>query len=465
MRLAAGVALLLWAMHPAAAQTTPQREAAPQARHQGAGAVRPKAAAPSRRKGAPPIRNAGAPAREAALPLEEQLALQLDLAWAGELSGVVDGEPNERTTAAIKTFQRSRKLKETGVLNPQERALLAAAARARQTRVGWRMIDDPVTGARLGIPSKEVSINTPGKSGNRWSTAQGQVQIETFRIRDPGTTLALVHEQQRKEPATRRLAVNLLRADHFVLAGMQGLKRFYVRAQIRDGEVRGLTILFDQATEPVMEPVAVVMTATFVAFPGLDGLAQGGQPPRRKVEYGTGIVVSSYGHVLTSRDLTDGCRAIVIGGQGDADRQAEDPQGLALLRLYGAAGLVPVAFSAAAGKPSEVTLIGIADPQSQDGGGAVSAISGRLTSELVEPAPRTGFSGGAVLDTQGRLIGVVLLRSPRDDAGGPASTRAVVVSAVAARAFLERHQLPPATATAGVAAARASLVRVICVRS
>jgi peptidoglycan hydrolase-like protein with peptidoglycan-binding domain len=244
MRLTAGVALLLWAIHTAAAQTTPQREAAPQARDQGP--VRPKAAAAPRQKGAPPARKAGVPAREAALPLEERLAMQLDLAWAGELSGFVDGEPNERVTAAIKAFQRSRKLKETGVLNPQERALLAAAAKARQARVGWRLIDDPVTGARLGIPSKEVSVNTPGKSGNRWSTAQGQVQIETFRIREPGTTLALVHEQQRKEPATRRLAVNLLRTDYFVLAGMQGLKRFYVRAQIRDGEVRGLTVLFDR---------------------------------------------------------------------------------------------------------------------------------------------------------------------------------------------------------------------------
>jgi S1-C subfamily serine protease len=213
-----------------------------------------------------------------------------------------------------------------------------------------------------------------------------------------------------------------------------------------------------------MEPAAVAMAATFVAFPGLEGLAQGGQPARRKVEYGTGIVVSSDGHVLTSRDLTDGCHAIVVGGQGDADRQAEDAQGLALLRLYGAPGLVPAAFSAETARAAEVTLVGIADPQSQDGGGAVSAIPGRLTSELVEPA-KPGFSGGAVLDTRGRLIGVVLLRSPRSGAGGgPAAPQAVVVPAGAARAFLDRHKLPPAPATAGLAAARASLVRVICVR-
>jgi len=87
-------------------------------------------------------------------------------------------------------------------------------------------IDDPVSGARLGLPIKQVPNKSQGKAGTRWASAQGQVQVETFRIREPGTTLALVYEQQKKEPSTRKLEVNLFKPELFILSGMQGLKKF-----------------------------------------------------------------------------------------------------------------------------------------------------------------------------------------------------------------------------------------------
>ena len=298
-------------------------------------------------------RAASSPAatRDAATPLSDRLAMQLDLAWTGDYNGLINGELNEKTTTAIKAFQRNRKFKESGVLNTQERALLAAAAKAKQAQVGWSMVEDAATGARLGIPTKQVPNKSQTKSGTRWSSAQGQVQVETFRIREPGTTLASVYEQQKKEPSTRKLETNLLRSDFFLLSGMQGLKRFYARADFKDGEVRGMTVLYDQATENIMDPAAVVMASAFTAFPSVSGVAQIGSAPKRKVEYGTGIVVSDAGHILTDRALTDGCNVIVVGGYGDAGREAEDRAAeLALLRVYGVADLVPAAFASGGAK-------------------------------------------------------------------------------------------------------------------
>ena len=258
----------------------------------GEGTVRTAASAARKRPPATPR-----PPRDtySPVPAADLVAIQFDLAWTGDYNGLINGESNDKTAAAIKTFQRNRKFKETGVLNPQERALLAAAAKSKQTQVGWSMVDDPVTGTRLGIPAKQVPVKSQTKTGTRWASAQGQIQVETFRIREPGTTLAVVFEQQKKEPPTRKLAVNLLRGDFFILSGMQGLKRFYVRAEIKDGEVRGMTVLYDQATDTIMDPVVVVMSSAFTPFPGVAGVAQIGPPPKRKVEYGTGIVVSAAG--------------------------------------------------------------------------------------------------------------------------------------------------------------------------
>src|SRR3954468_23606218 len=213
MRVVAAVLVLLLAALPAGAESdiSPTGATAEpaartdkfrnQATTASEGATQLAAAAVRKRAPTPP-----GPARDTATPLADRLALQFDLAWSGDYNGLVNGEINDKTTAAIKTFQHDRKFKETGVLNTEERALLAAAAKAKQAQVGWSLVDDPVTGARIGLPTKQVPNKSQTKSGTRWSSAQGQVQVETFR-----PTLSAIYEQQKKEPATRKLEVNFLR--------------------------------------------------------------------------------------------------------------------------------------------------------------------------------------------------------------------------------------------------------------
>ncbi len=59
-----------------------------------------------------------------------------------------------------------------------------------------------------------------------------------------------------------------------MVSGTQGLKKFYVRAFAKDGEVRGLTILYDQAMEGTMDPMVVAMSNAFVPFRKLRGRQQ-----------------------------------------------------------------------------------------------------------------------------------------------------------------------------------------------
>ena len=71
----------------------------------------------------------------------------------------------------------------------------------------------------------------------------------------------------------------MVKPDFFVLSGMQGLKKFYVRGAYKDAEVRVLTILYDQATEGTMEPVVIAMSSAFSPFPA--GAAGAGAAPER----------------------------------------------------------------------------------------------------------------------------------------------------------------------------------------
>jgi peptidoglycan hydrolase-like protein with peptidoglycan-binding domain len=400
-----------------------------------------------------------------ALGQAERLALQSDLAWVGQYNGAISGDVSERMVNAIKEFQKSRGGKPTGVLNPQERGILADTARKKQESVGWKIVTDPGTGVRLGIPTKLVPQQASDANGTKWTSPTGTIQIQLTRRKEAGPTTAKLAEREKKEPG-RNVDYTVVKPDFFVLSGLQGLKKFYIRGMFKGDEVRILTIMYDQATENTVEPVVIAMSSAFNAFPVAAQTA--GPPPRKTVEYGTGIVVSDDGAIIADRQITDGCIAVAIAGFGNADRIADDKtHDLALLRIYGARGLKALDLAKSATKTA-LDLTGIADPQNQGGGSAVTSAKasvaqlGGSSDIALTPAPAIGFSGAAAQDGDGRFAGIALLKPVQ--VAGPAngaSAQAVLVTSDTLRGFLKANGINEAS---GSADAKASVVRVICVR-
>ncbi len=396
----------------------------------------------------------------------ERLSLQSDLAWVGQYNGAISGDVSERMVNAIKEFQKARGGKPTGVLNPQERGLLADTAKKKQESVGWKIQTDPGTGVRLGIPTKLVPQQASDANGTKWTSPSGTIQIQLARRKEAGSTTAKLAEREKKE-AGRTIDYAVVKPDFFVLSGLQGLKKFYLRGTFKGDEVRILTILYDQAVGNTVEPVVIAMSSAFNAFPPVAQIA--GPPPRKSVEYGTGLVVGDDGAIIADRQITDGCLTVAIAGHGNADRIAEDKtHDLALLRIYGARGLKALNVGNAATKTA-LDLTGIADPQNQGGGAAVSSSKASVAqlgggSDIaLTPAPAPGFSGAPALDGDGRFAGVALLKPVQvaGPANGMPAAQAVLVTSDTVRGFLKAHGV---TAAGTSADAKASVVRVICVR-
>ncbi|WP_426530235.1 serine protease [Bradyrhizobium sp. McL0615] len=396
----------------------------------------------------------------------ERLALQSDLAWVGQYNGAITGDLSERMVNAIKEFQKSRGGKPTGVLNPQERGILADTAKKKQESVGWKIVTDPGTGVRLGIPAKLVPQQASDANGTKWTSPTGTIQVQLARRKEAGPVTAKLAEREKKEPG-RNIDYTVVKPDFFVLSGLQGLKKFYLRGTFKGDEVRILTILYDQATENTVEPVVIAMSSAFNAFPA--AVQTAGPPPRKTVEYGTGIVVGDDGAIIADRQITDGCLTVAIAGFGNADRVAEDKEhDLALLRIYGARGLKALNLANAATKTA-LDLTGIADPQNQGGGAAASGIKASVAqlgggSDIaLTPAPALGFSGAPAQDGDGRFAGVALLKPVQvaGPANGVSAAQAVLVTSDTVRDFLKANGVNVA---GGSTDAKASVVRVICVR-
>ncbi|MFT4120782.1 serine protease [Bradyrhizobium sp.] len=450
MRSMLAATLMLAATAGANAQTTPQ-----------APGTKPKTVQTTTAR--PAVQTPSATADGMTQP--ERLSLQSDLAWVGEYNGAITGDVSERMVNAIKEYQKNKGGKPTGVLNPQERIALAETARRKQENVGWKVVTDPPSGARLGIPGKLVPQQVTDAGGSKWSSPTGTVQVLFSRRKEANPTAAKLADAEKKEPAGRKIDYTVVKPDFFVLSGLQGLKKFYVRGTFKGDEVRIMTILYDQATENTVEPVVIAMSSAFNAFPAGP---QAGPPPRKTVEYGTGIVVSDDGAILTDRLVTDSCLAITIGGYGSADRLAEDREhDLALLHIYGARGLKPLGLTGGTGKTT-VDVVGIADPQNQAGAAGVSSLKATLSAATgsdaaLSPPPAVGFSGAPAIDGDGKFAGIALLKPAM--VAGPATTvpasQAVMVSADIVRDFMKANGVAPNGTSSD---AKAAVVRVICVR-
>ena len=395
------------------------------------------------------------------------MKLGASIAIVGLLLGVipassqdVSGNVTEPAAAPKKTVRRAvaKPAIPAAALNASD---ALAAGKSLDAEFGWNVVTDPATGIRVGLPTKMVPVAHDAMNGTRWSSRHGDVQVETFRIKTTDN-LKTLFDQQKREPANRKTEYSLMKDDNFFISGLQGLKKFSVRAQLRDGELRGFTMLFDQAVEGIVAPVMVAMSSAFAPFPGnstpIAALA-------KPVEYATGLIVSADGYIVTDSRVAEDCQVIVASGVGSAERVASDAErGLALLRVYGRANLALVALASGAGPSGELRLIGIPDPHLQGGDRKAAEVKAKLDGaaiELRQSAPVAGFSGAAALDGENRVVGMMQARNAVIASAGPATPPVRLVSAATIRDFLAAHHVAAAAAGGDP---NAAVVRIICVR-
>lgn len=408
-----------------------------------------------------PAKTDSAPASSgelAGIPPAERRKIQAALYWAGDFANEAAG--GGAMEAAIRNFQKRNKSKITGMLTTEQRAALISAADSHEQEFGWSVVVDPATGVRIGLPSKLVPNARDAAHGTRWFSPHGEVQVETFRVTDK--SLAALFDEEKKKPS-RTIEHSVLNDDNFIVSGMQGLKLFTVRAKARDGEIRGFTLLYDQMMEGIVAPVMVAMATAFSPFPERPApFASLG----KKVEYGTGLIVSTEGHIVTARKVVQDCQVIVADGLGNAEPVADDEgNGLALLRVYGAHKLPALSLAREIATAGDITLIGIPDPKEQNGAKTLTEIKAKLADgaaiALNQSAPMAGFAGAAALDAKGQFVGIMETRNFALASAEPALPPVRLIAAAAIRDFLDQQHVPLAP---GGGDARAAAVRIICVR-
>ncbi len=414
-------------------------------------------ASPPAAPSAPPVAaDAAFAAQKAAflaLPLATRKATQDALIWLGLYNGASDGDFGKRTRDAIVAFQLGQKAIGDGVLSPgQLQGLLAAAQKARAA-VGFRMIADPKSGARIGAPTRLMG----DKNGPK---------LEFSTSADPD--LAALYARLGADSPSRKVAYKAIKPNaFFVVSGHEGTQKFYSRFEKNESAnppIRGFTFAYPAAASN-LDRVALAVANSFDAFPAAVENAANAAPPAEArpsspsgpavppappAPAATALVIAP-GKALTALK-PDACPNPTVGGKPARFERTDAATGLAIL----AGEFDGEAEAPRLGAPSsDLVVLSLT-------GERVAANAATLASDAPPVAVASlekSASGAPAFDRSGALAGPIapITQEPKRVAGVALASPHALIAPQAIGAFLgggDLAPLPSPKLSAGAIAAR-----------
>ncbi|WP_264212762.1 trypsin-like peptidase domain-containing protein [Leisingera thetidis] len=405
---------------------------------------------------------------ESALSREQRMDLQVALKAAGFYDSGIDGAFGRGTRASMSDWQAARGFEPTGVLTTAQRQVLMDEYNAPLISVGMARVEDAKAGIGLQIPADEVAFDRYESPFAHYASS-GELGAQVLLISQPGDkrTLFGLYDILQTLEIVPLNGPRQRGNDSFTIEGRNSKIVSFTQASLKNGEVKGFTLIWPAGDEDRRARVLAAMQASFARLDGVLDPAAGGDAVQnidlvsgleiRKPKLSrSGFFVDGEGSVLTTSDVVAGCTRITLDhGYQAAVAANNTADGIAILRP--AEPLAPAAvaeLSAASPRlQSEVAVSGfsyegvlgapsltwgrIADVKSLDGSTGVARL---------ELAPQPGDAGGPVLDSTGTVLGMLL---PRQIEGKQLPEGvSFAVNAEAIRSALSAAGLTPAAQSA-----------------
>ncbi len=408
-----------------------------------------------------------AQASERALDRDARAELQTALQWFGFYDLSIDAAFGPGTRRAMSAWQTAEGFAPTGVLTTRQRGQLLDAYRGELAALGMRTIRDEQAGISIDLPMALIDFDRHETPFAHY-TSRDDSGVQVLLISQSGnqSTLFGLYEIMQTLEIVPLEGERTRRQNSFLLTGQNDTLRSHTVAQLRDGAIKGYTLVWTPERDAQMARVLPMMEASFQTFTGTlpdsagpasivsraDLLA--GLAVRRPERSRSGFYIDATGTVLTSAEAVAQCERITIDESYDARVHAvDDTLGLAVLKPE--TPLVPMAFAQfeerVANLGSEITISGFSfeDVMSRPvlTFGRVADLSGlagetdrlRLSAEV-----RQGDLGGPVFGPNGAVLGL-LSGAPQDGTRQLPSDVNYAISSKAIRDFLARSNVSSGT--------------------
>lgn len=370
-------------------------------------------------------------ASEALLDRDERSLLQTALQWAGFYNAAIDGAYGPGTRNAMADWQAANGFDVTGVLTTLQRQRLVADYNAVLDGMNLAVIRDETAGIEMIMPTGVVALAEYEPPFARY-TATGDIGAQVLLISQQGDqdTLFGLYEIMQTLSIVPPEGARSRGDSSFELEGIDDLRHSYTYAELRDGVIKGFTLVWPARDEGRRIRILNQMKASFTPIPGVldPGLVApddtqaidlvSGLQVRQPQLSRSGFFIDGGGDVLTTSDVVRDCRRMTIDNVHDADVVHIDlPRGLAVLRPQ--APLAPPAVARfQSGIPrlqAEIAVAGypyggiLTTPSLTFGRLAdIRGLQGEDELKRLTMITQVGDTGGPVLDTGGTVLGMLL---------------------------------------------------------
>lgn len=377
-----------------------------------------------------PETRADARRSENLLSRAEKQELQTALQWAGYYNTAIDGAFGRGTRNAMAAWQSANGFSPTGILTTRQRAALLGSYNAILEGLDIQLVQDNETGIAIKMPTGLVGFGQYVAPFAQYDPKDGET-ARVLLISQAGdrTTLNGLFEIMQTLEIVPLAGERTLNKDSFVLIGQNDKIISETRVSLKQGELKGYTLVWPARDEERRARLITEMETSFTRLPGtLDpslGMSEeqsvdlvSGLRVRQPSMSRSGFFVDNAGAVVTTADAVQNCTRITLDELYDARlSQIDKEQGVALLRPV--EKLAPPAFArfsrAVPRLQSEVAVAGYSFEGQLN---APSLTFGKLSDNkglqgeidlnrlALEALP--GDEGGPVFDDSGNVMGMLV---------------------------------------------------------
>ncbi len=375
-------------------------------------------------------------ASERQLTRDERKELQVALKWAGFYTAAIDGAFGRGTRNSMAAWQGENGFETTGVLTTRQRAVLMQQYNSVLDGMGMAAYADPRVGIAMQLPLGVVSFDRY-EAPFALLTPKGDLQARVLLISQQGDrgTMSGLYEIMQTLEIVPLEGERERRRDGFLLTGANNRIVSHTEVTLRDGEIKGFSLIWPAGDEERRTRVLGLMQKSFERIEGVldpaaitdDGqsvdLVSGLKIRTPKVT-ASGFFVDNAGTVLTSAAGIQGCSRVTLDGTFEASvTSVDDALGLALLapkdpiaprrvvqfqadtpRLQSEVAVAGYSFGGVLRAPS-LTYGSLQD---------LKGLGGEEGLKRLALSALPGDVGGPVFDAGGTVLGMLL---PREKAG------------------------------------------------
>ncbi|MCK0121006.1 serine protease [Loktanella sp. F6476L] len=376
-------------------------------------------------------------ASEAALSRAAKEQLQTALKWAGFYDAAIDGAFGRGTRRSMGEWQVANNYEPTGILTTKQRAELIGAYNAILDGMDLQLIRDDATGIEMVIPTGVVAFDKYEPPFAQFEP-KGDLAARVLLISQEGDqdrlfglyeilqTLAIVPTDG---PRRRR-------DQSFEIEGIGEGIHSYTTATLRNGQIKGFSLIWPTGDEARRIRVLDAMKASFATVDGVLDPAIAAPDDSQAIDLVSGLAVrkpklsrsgffvDGQGDVLTTAEAVGECSRITIDEVHDAQVVHTDAAlGLAVIRPNTPLAPADVA-QFQTGVPrlqSEIAVAGypyggvLTTPSLTFGRLAdIRGLNGEDELKRLSLTAQPGDAGGPVFDNGGAVLGMLLPRASRN---------------------------------------------------